>query len=251
MHTKILKMKTTLHNAWYQMKHYMGLVWFKIALLVILGVVMNRKDVSFTFNFNAGQETNTMSSPLAVNETGKFTEAARQEMGVFADMIPRPSPAPLPRRTPEQIARFKKQQTYVDRFSAVAVSEMKKYGIPASITLAQGVVETNSGASTLASKHNNHFGIKCFSKKCGKGHCVNFTDNTHKDFFVRYESAWASYRAHSEFLNGKRYRHLQNMGSDYKAWAKGLKEAGYATDPSYDIKLIRTIEDLELYKYDE
>ncbi len=246
-------MRVRLTNALDRVKQYMNMVWFKVALLVILAVVMSRKDISFTFNFNAGEQAVAASAPIVVKETETLPNTtSHQEMHVFADMMPRRAPdrPPVRHRTPEELAKLKRQQAYVDRFAAVAVSEMKKYGIPASITLAQGVVETNSGASTLASKHNNHFGIKCFSKKCKKGHCVNFSDNTHKDFFVRYETAWTSYRAHSEFLTGKRYRHLHDLGKDYKAWARGLKEAGYATDPRYPDKLIKVIEDLELYKYD-
>jgi len=244
-------MRITLENVLDRMKQHVRLIWFKIAFLVILGVVLSRKDISFTFNFNAGEQAVAASTPIMTKETETLPQTTtHQEMGMLADIVPRPSRAPVRRRTPEEMAKLKRQQTYVDRFAPVAISEMRKYDIPASIKLAQGLVETNAGSSTLASKHNNHFGIKCFSKKCGKGHCINFSDNTHKDFFVRYETAWVSYRAHSEFLSGKRYRHLQDLGKDYKAWARGLKAAGYATDPSYADKLIRTIEDLELYKYD-
>jgi len=245
-------MRITLTDALDRMKQYVNMAWFKVAFLVIIAVVMSRKDISFTFNFNADNQAVATSAPEVVKETPALASTSHQEMSVFADMLPRraPTPAPTRRRTPEELAKLKRQQTYVDRFSVVAASEMKRYGIPASITLAQGLIESNAGSSTLASKYNNHFGIKCFSKKCGKGHCVNFSDNTHKDFFVRYETAWMSYRAHSEFLTRDRYRHLHSMGKDYKAWARGLKEAGYATDPSYADKLIKVIEDLELYKYD-
>ena len=140
---------------------------------------------------------------------------------------------------------------YVKRFSDIAVVEMKKYGIPASITLAQGLLESDAGGSRLAKKNNNHFGIKCFSKKCGKGHCSNFTDDTHKDFFRKYKSVWQSYRAHSLFLQGKRYAHLKKLGTkDYKGWAYGLLKAGYATDKRYAEKLIKIIEVMKLDEYD-
>lgn len=146
----------------------------------------------------------------------------------------------------------KKQLAYVDKYAKIAQQEMEKYGIPASITLAQGLIESNCGDSRLATKNNNHFGMKCFSKKCKKGHCSNFTDDSHKDFFRIYGSAWESYRAHSNLLMGKRYKPLTKYGtSDYVEWAKGLKKAGYATDPHYANKLISIIERLELYKYDE
>lgn len=144
----------------------------------------------------------------------------------------------------------KKQVAYVKRFAKVAQGEMQKYGIPASITLAQGLLESNAGKSPLANKNNNHFGIKCFSKKCRKGHCSNFTDDSHKDFFRNYDTAWESYRAHSEFLLGNRYKHLLKE-NNYKTWANGLVKAGYATDQAYGKKLINLIEGLELYRYDE
>ena len=116
--------------------------------------------------------------------------------------------------TKAQRKKLKKQRAYVDRFANVAQVEMKKYGIPASIKLAQGLIETNAGESRLSTKNNNHFGMKCFSKKCKKGHCSNFSDDTHKDFFRIYKNAWESYRSHSELLAGKRYKHCLLYTSD-------------------------------------
>lgn len=143
------------------------------------------------------------------------------------------------------------QFSYIERFSGVAQTEMAKFGIPASITLAQGLLESQAGKSPLAKEANNHFGIKCFSKKCKKGHCKNFSDDHHKDFFRTYASAWESFRAHSLFLQKDRYKHLLELEkTDYKNWAKGLRKAGYATDPNYANKLIRLIENLELNKFD-
>lgn len=157
--------------------------------------------------------------------------------------------------TKETTSQFKtkrvKQLAYIKRFAHVAQSEMDKYGIPASITLAQGLLESNVGESRLSVKNNNHFGMKCFSKSCKKGHCSNFTDDSHKDFFRKYQTAWESYRAHSLMLRGKRYRHLLKLPkTDYKGWARGLKKAGYATDKRYAEKLINLIEDLSLQEYD-
>lgn len=144
-----------------------------------------------------------------------------------------------------------KQLAYISRFAHVAKAEMAKFGIPASITLAQGLLESNVGESRLATNNQNHFGVKCFSKSCRKGHCSNFSDDSHKDFFRIYNSAWESYRAHSLILGGKRYKHLKKLGTkDYKNWAHGLKKAGYATDKRYAFKLIRLIEALDLQKYD-
>lgn len=142
---------------------------------------------------------------------------------------------------------------YVQRFAPVAVAEMEKYGIPASIILAQGLLESNAGSSKLALMISNHFGIKCFSNKCKNGHCANYTDDSHKDFFVRYGNAWASYRAHSLLLkNNRRYSSLFQLApNDYKGWARGLERAGYATDRQYAEKVIALVQNLGLHQYDE
>jgi hypothetical protein len=141
---------------------------------------------------------------------------------------------------------------YIERYAPLAQAEMEAYGIPASVTLAQALVESNAGESRLAQKANNHFGIKCFSKRCKKGHCLNFSDDSHKDFFQRYDNAWASYRAHSEFLKKTaRYKALFKLGhDDYRGWALGIAKAGYATDPHYAAKLIATIRAFRLDRYD-
>ncbi len=140
---------------------------------------------------------------------------------------------------------------YINRFTKVAVAEMDKYGVPASILMAQGIIESRCGSSILASKVNNHFGIKCFSKKCKKGHCTNFEDDFHKDFFRTYTSAWESWRDHSILLSSGRYKALHENGKDYNAWAKGLKRLGYATDNSYDTKLISIIKKYQLDRLDD
>lgn len=154
---------------------------------------------------------------------------------------------------PKIVARKKKIcKDYVEQFAPVAISEMNKYDIPASITLAQALLESDAGGSRLARKNQNHFGIKCFSKTCKRGHCSNFSDDTHKDFFRKYESTWESYRAHSEFLQNKRYKKLFKYEiDDYKSWANGLRSCGYATDKRYAKKLITIIENMKLYEYDK
>ncbi len=139
---------------------------------------------------------------------------------------------------------------YLNTYSALAVSEMKRTGIPASITLAQGMLESNYGRSRLATQGNNHFGIKCHSSWTGKK--IYHDDNRKGECFRAYPSAEDSYRDHSDFLvTGSRYRDLFTLGStDYKGWAHGLKKAGYATDPKYADLLIRKIEEYRLWAYD-
>jgi flagellum-specific peptidoglycan hydrolase FlgJ len=140
-------------------------------------------------------------------------------------------------------------QDYVEKFAPMAVRAMQEHGIPASITLAQGLLESNAGNSKLARESNNHFGIKCRSK-CRGCTCRNYTDDDVYDMFRVFSSSWDSYLEHAELLTSARYRHLKKFGSDYKSWAYGLKKAGYATDKTYAQKLIRIIENLKLHQYD-
>lgn len=142
------------------------------------------------------------------------------------------------------------RQDYVEQYKDIAVKEMKRTGIPASITLAQGILESDSGNSTLAKKSNNHFGIKCHNDWTGG---KVYHDDDHKgECFRKYKSASESFIDHSEFLTGRqRYAGLFDLKpTDYKAWAHGLKKAGYATEPQYAHRLIKIIEDEELWRYD-
>jgi LysM repeat protein len=138
---------------------------------------------------------------------------------------------------------------YINDHKEYAIKEMQLYGIPASITLAQACLESMDGRSDLATKANNHFGIKC-SNWNGPGFIQD--DDTKDECFRKYNSIIESYTDHSEFLKTRpRYEHLFNLDkTDYKGWAKGLKKAGYATDPSYADRLIKIIEDYELHQYD-
>ena len=138
---------------------------------------------------------------------------------------------------------------YIAKYAGIALAEQKRTGVLASITLAQGLVESRGGTSKLAVGNNNHFGLKCFSKKCRKGHCTNFTDDTHKDFFRKFKSAKESFKAHSDFLKAPRYKKLFRT-KDYRTWAVGLKQCGYATDPDYAFTIAETVEKYNLNKYD-
>ena len=142
------------------------------------------------------------------------------------------------------------QQLYIENYAKIAQEEMRRSGVPASITLAQGLLESNAGRSALASKSNNHFGIKCH--KSWKGKRAYYDDDERNECFRVYPSAEASFRDHSDFLRYQdRYKSLFDLDpTDYEAWAKGLKKAGYATDPKYASKLTRIIQEYELYRFD-
>ncbi|MFN8207923.1 MAG: glucosaminidase domain-containing protein [Bacteroidales bacterium] len=135
------------------------------------------------------------------------------------------------------------REDYIKAYSGFAVDEMNRSGVPASITLAQGILESDCGNSTLARKANNHFGIKCHKNWEGKK--VYHDDDAPNECFRSYSSVRESYRDHSDFLkNSARYAFLFKLKpSDYKGWARGLQKAGYATDPRYADLLIRIIEE--------
>jgi flagellum-specific peptidoglycan hydrolase FlgJ len=140
---------------------------------------------------------------------------------------------------------------YIKKYAPLAVLEMHKYDIPASITLAQGILESGNGRSQLASKSNNHFGIKCHVG--WKGQKVYHDDDEKGECFRKYKFVETSYKDHSEFLSGRRrYANLFKLRKlDYKGWAKGLKKAGYATDKKYPKKIIKIIETYNLYEFDK
>ena len=140
-------------------------------------------------------------------------------------------------------------EEYVEQFKDIAMNEMRRSGVPASITLAQGILESENGNSELVKKSNNHFGIKCKSNWTGES--VTHDDDANGECFRAYTNAGDSYRDHSDFLKAnQRYASLFNLDpTDYAAWAKGLKKAGYATNPKYPELLIKYIEQNNLQQY--
>ena len=253
--------------------------WMRACLLGIFTFIISRKDVSIDISMSAmpfgesflstNEVTTVVNSnhedarPMNTSMLAAAKASSKQQKpkkitkndniaNTYSNMVYTEKGIKTEELSAARAEKRKKQLAYVERFAEVAQKEMKRYGIPASITLAQGLLESNVGESKLARKNKNHFGIKCFSKSCKKGHCTNFTDDSHKDFFRKYTSTWDSYRAHSLLLkNNKRYAKLFKLDKhDYKQWAIGLKKAGYATDKQYAEKIINLIKDLKLYKFD-
>lgn len=149
-----------------------------------------------------------------------------------------------------QAQTWKTEDQYIQNFAQMAVEEMEKYHIPASITLAQGLLETGGGQSRLAQLGNNHFGIKC--KETWTGKSMKHTDDAPNECFRVYDNPKESYEDHSKFLvERKHYAPLFNLDpKDYRAWAFGLKKAGYATNPKYAYILLAKIEKYKLYEFD-
>lgn len=145
--------------------------------------------------------------------------------------------------TTAQSRRNQQYEAYIEKFYRLAQEHQQRYGIPASITLAQGLLESGAGTSELSRKANNHFGIKCHE---WDGATIHYK----RDCYRKYRSAEESYRDHSEFLLRDRYQNLFKLKlTDYKGWARGLKKYGYATDPSYAEKLINIIELYDLNRF--
>ncbi len=144
-----------------------------------------------------------------------------------------------------------KTEAYINNYKTLAIAEMNRFNIPASITLAQGILESGNGESRLATEGKNHFGIKCHSNWSGK--TIIEDDDEKGECFRKYPKVADSYRDHSLFLTERgRYSFLFDYSpTDYKKWAKGLKRAGYATNPKYPSLLINLIERYELYQYDK
>lgn len=140
-------------------------------------------------------------------------------------------------------------ESYIAQYAPLAKEQMKKYGVPASITLAQGILESGNGNSELAKKANNHFGIKCHNT--WEGERVYFDDDEKNECFRKYPNVSDSFEDHSLFLKKPRYESLFELKiTDYKGWAEGLKKCGYATSPTYASQLIQLIEKYGLDQYD-
>lgn len=201
----------------------------KIIILFILGLIISGcKSKKTVVEKKPEIKIESPEKPIEIEEVSK-------EVIVEPEIIPK-----VPNST----------EAYILAYKDIAMEEMREFNIPASITLAQGILESGSGKGRLAVEANNHFGIKCHE---WTGDRIYHDDDESQECFRKYANAKYSYDDHSLFLvNRKRYSKLFSLRiDDYKAWAKELKNAGYATDRKYPDKLISLIERFELYKYDE
>jgi flagellum-specific peptidoglycan hydrolase FlgJ len=252
--------------------------WFRWLLAGMALYILFCKDISIQFNLGTAAVQDSQAVEASAERVGdgalvnsaashavppenvsKATEDAKgggwdpRQANDFSNLTFVLSPDYAQRhRVRPDIARQKVAvcQEYARQYAPIAREEMRQYGVPASIKLAQALLESNAGESRLAKESNNHFGIKCRSK-CRGCTCRNYTDDDIYDMFRVFETAPESFREHSILLNSARYKHLHELSpDDYKGWARGLKKAGYATDKRYAEKLIQIIEFLELHQYD-
>ncbi len=219
-----------------------SLPWLRIGVLALTAFVLFKKDMRFNMALKA---------PLS--KVADDQNDVKNARSVAQTVAYRPNASAKNAYAPVGVSDLQTQRTrdFIREYAPLAIEEMHKTGIPASIKIAQALIESRAGSSRLAKNNNNFFGIKCFSKNCKKGHCTNATDDHHKDFFRKYNSSKASWSHHSQILTTGRYKKLKKHGKNYKKWAKGLKSAGYATDKTYDKKLISVIQKYQLNKLDK
>ena len=194
--------------------------WIPVTLIVFGGMILIHKDLNFNFNLSAPSSIGGVGEP---STTSGYAQSASNTTTLFSA---------------DQDAKNKK---YITEYKSMAIAEMKATGIPASINLAQAIVASKAGTSEAATKNNNHFGLKCFSKKCKSGHCSNLEEMGHKAFYIKYAGVWEGWRAHSQLLSSGKYeRLLQN--SDYQSWARGLEQFEYSLSENYANQLMQIIQ---------
>lgn len=207
--------------------------WFKVSLVLIFLYLFFQKDMSLQVN------TNDSNSFISGDKN-----ASELSMTGFAQAASISN-----KEASSQRINLKDQdiKSYINRFSKVAIVEMQKYNIPASIKMGQALLASHAGQNALAKNYNNHFGTVC----SGGDNCKDF-DIGHQTVQVsNYRSAWQSWRAHSEILSSGSYNELKKYGKNYKNWAKGLEQMGYGNNNNYSQQLIQVIENYQLYQLDE
>ena len=199
--------------------------WIPVTLIVFGGMILMHKDLNF--NFNLTSSIGNTSTPIS----NGYAQSTSNSMMLFSAQ------------------QDEKNRKYIAKYKSIAIAEMKATGIPASINLAQAIVSSKAGESEASIKNNNHFGLKCFSKKCKSGHCSNLEDMGHKAFYIKYASVWESWRAHSQLISSGKYeRLLQN--SDYQSWARGLQQFEYSQSENYATQLVQLIQHYGLEQLD-
>lgn len=222
----LVALRYTLDRATGGLQIHRQLPWFKLGLAALAIFILTKKDIQFSVN---------MKAPLAevFNTLGSSNGAVvptTQQLSMVQPMSSSETTTVSRRVATADELDVNAARAYIKRFRKVAIVEMRKFGIPASIKMAQGLLESMAGQSSAAINEENHFG-PAFAKN-------------------HFDSAWENWRAHSLFIQ-RGFKSLQSEGTNYKAWAKGLKKSGYSNDPDYDKKLIEVIQRYQLYLLDE
>ena len=213
--------------------------WFRVALILLLTYVIFQKEWQFQVNmrspihlFAEEEEGDKEDAPFSIANLAQATKFSPEKS--TSNLVPKLSDQEV--------------TAYINRFKKVALVEMQKYNIPASIKMGQAILASEAGKNSLATQYNNHFGILCreVESNCQKVHLGNQANLVNS-----YQSAWESWRAHSKLLVEIPFVQLQQYGKNYKKWAAGLEQLGYGNSKNYANKLIQVIERYRLYKLDE
>ena len=217
----------------------------KIGLILMMLLVLSCTSSKSIIRTTSNTKTSTTKNKKSVSKSESVTSKTQTTSDKSTNGAEIQLEATSNVRTYEEEIKL-----YVANFNEIAKNNMKTHGIPASIILAQGILESGAGKGKLAQSANNHFGIKCH--KGWTGDSVKHDDDAEQECFRKYSQPSESYKDHSIFLTTRtRYANLFKLDKgDYQSWARGLKAAGYATDVKYPDKLIGLIERFELYKYD-
>lgn len=235
--------------------------WYKLAFLGFLLYIFLQKDLSFSINLNAPFRT----EESAPTEQNPQPQSNKKELEKMSDNGTAPALAKIPEKA---VGRFgfpffgntekqpnvfdhllqiddKTKLAYLERFANVAINERKKFGVPSSIILANALLHSTSGRNDLAHNGNNHFALRCenWTEQSGdyQGQC-----------FRHYDNAWASFRDHSNYVTTGRFLSLRQLNStDYKSWAMALEREGFSNEPNLAEKLVRLIEEFQLYELDK
>jgi len=238
------------------MAAYLQRNWFKIGIAVLLVFILLKKDLSFSINMRAPAEQSKEQLP---NPTQKAKKEKSQELMTEAQVAAEKSKPALfdlsvfssKKRAPRALEELQKVddaavQSYLKRFARVAVSESEKFGIPASVILANAALQSYAGQRNLTQKNNNHFALPCTPDWQGT------REETDGKCFRSYENAWTSFRDHSYYITTGRMAELKKLkNTDYKTWAKALENADFSNDEDYAVQLIKVIEKYDLTKLDQ
>ena len=251
------------------LKNLIRLNWFKILMMLVFGYVVMQKDFSLNFNLNAPLEGVEMQQHNPNNPSHKTSVKRKKKKEKLTEAIPVKKAEPskgtslfkffsnpfaggnkktttVSYKTELEKIDESVKESYLKRFAHVAINEQKKFNIPASIILANGLLHSCSGKSNLAQKANNHFAVVC-----GDNWNHSSVDSNGK-CYRNYETAWMSFRNHSEHITSGKFANLKNLGTkDYKAWAKGLEKNKFSTERNLSSSLIRIIEQYSLNDLDE
>lgn len=205
--------------------------WFRLALVLLFLYAFFQKDLQFNINLGG---PNTLSEE-AIDASSKLM------VGGFPQTVKHFTPKPSAVTLNDEAVK-----TYINRFKKVAVVEMNKFDIPASIKMGQAILASHAGTNSLAKQYNNHFAITCLEG----ANCESFQVGAQSAMIRTYQSAWESWRNHSQLLSTEKYAPLKAYKKNYKKWAKGLERAGFSQANDYSKQLIQVIEKYQLYQLD-